>query len=825
MLVNIPQLKTLTFLKEDTELLLPFDDFVQLLKDNRHHSEQRIRSDNIKAFLSQKKKETRTLHNSTYITFQGILLFVCYQKDKFKICKDIFDSITDILTGRKENEQSTVIDLYKEIVATKWNFYVCDIEINENTLETLHIEYKAHFLEHEWKSICLFEFHFQKNSVDNLSYEDQLLSKEKFLRNIKQTAEATKSCSLSAVSYMTTAQKRKNAAEVLNGPNFIQNGITHTYSGLVKTLLECKQHPSIELPKDAKFSAVDCVPETCSNHEVGVHVFADSEPYDKGTHETNAAVIRSEIKKHHNVIVPEVIFLDGYVLESFSCNNCSEVHKFKLRDSYLTNQLCMNIHYISKSEQGPDADESRTDLNDMDSSKYCKVCFCSVEKELSRPLDWRNFSVLNEWYLEVPLELQIILTNLFINKSSLRHSDDVKTFVSNKLFRLFSILENGLSVYNKNFYGVIQQLNTEELIVNYHTVSTVFNITGQSCITRGLTFANEWLQRRADEDLVYFETFLKKYHLNYKSSDGQETTKLVSMRDCLAILFLDNLVRLRRHGDADRSSTKTSQLCTLPLTVKGLPRDSFLISSWHLQDCTRVGSQCSCLEVCKLSKADLNLLTDSTEAEAASKMKFETQVLFGIGFFVTELRSLVAEYLTVQNNEIIHTGIGIEELNQSLMSISINETLPLTTEDLERIAEIERKQLSDIDSEIGNSEDDNHSLLPEVGELSQSFISISMNDEIPVTFEDEEQKADTEKQQVSDVEFETSSDMIEQQTKQKEVEELNKSFIARLMNDEPPRMFKGVENTKLNENVFAWFSHKALQIPRSSQQRKNIVCT
>ena len=56
MLVNIPQLKTLTFLKEDTELLLPFDDFVQLLKDNRHHSEQRIRSDNIKAFLSQKKR-------------------------------------------------------------------------------------------------------------------------------------------------------------------------------------------------------------------------------------------------------------------------------------------------------------------------------------------------------------------------------------------------------------------------------------------------------------------------------------------------------------------------------------------------------------------------------------------------------------------------------------------------------------------------------------------------------------------------------------------------------------------------------------------------
>ena len=82
------------------------------------------------------------------------------------------------------------------------------------------------------------------------------------------------------------------------------------------------------------------------------------------------------------------------------------------------------------------------------------------------------------------------LNNLFINKASLKMSDDVKALISNKLFRLFSLLENDISILNKNFYGVIQQLNTEELIVNYHLVSIVFNITGQSSITRGQTFAN-----------------------------------------------------------------------------------------------------------------------------------------------------------------------------------------------------------------------------------------------------------------------------------------------------------------------------------------------
>ena len=808
MTVNIPQLKSLTFLREDTELLLPFDDFLQLLKDNAHQSDKIIRKDNVKKFFSL-KGEIRDLSGSTYVTFPGILLFVFNQRDNFKICKDTFDSVTNILTGKKETEPSTVIDLYKEIIKTKWNSYYGDIEINENTLKTLHSEYKAHFLKQEWKIICLFEFHFQKSSSQILSYEDQLLAKEKFLKKINKTAETAKSCSASAVSYMTEIQKRKNAAEVLNGPTFLQNGITHTYSGIVKTLMESKCKTDIELPKKANFSAVDCIPQTCSGHEFGVHVFADSEPYDKQTHENNAAIIRSEIQRHYKVFVPEVIFMNGPILESFSCSNCSEVHKFKLRDSCVTNQLTENIHYISKTEHSAtNAFELRTDLDETDSSRYCKSCFSLVENELSRPLDWSNFSVLNEWYLEVPLELQIILTNLFINKASLKKSDDIKALISNKLFRLFSLLENGISILNKNFYGVIQQLNTEELIVNYHSVSTVFNITGQSSITRGQTFANEWLQRRADEDLVYFETFLKKYPLKYKLTSNQEAIQLVSMRDCLAVLYLDNLVRLRKHGDADRSSTKTSQLCTLPLTVKGLPRDSLLVSSWHLQDCQAADKQCSCLEVHKLSKADHNLLTECTEIETAVNMKFQIQALFGIGFFVTELRNLVTEHLTMQNSVIIDRLTQSDDINQPFLSISMNETLPLTIEDLERIAEMEREQSSDPESETWQSDmADKPGILSEVEELSQSFISISMNDELKETFEDKEQLAETEMQQLSDIESELGSDKSEQQIIHTEVEEINKSFTAILLNDELSQTAADVEmDPEHDENIHSIFS-------------------
>ena len=134
MSVNIPQMKSLTFVKEDTEeLLLPFNDLLQLLKDNVHQSDKTIRKDNIRNFFSL-KREIRDLSGSTYVTFQGILLFIFNQKDNFKICKDTFDSVTDILTGKTETESSTVIDLYKETIKTKWNSYNGDIHVEGNEI-------------------------------------------------------------------------------------------------------------------------------------------------------------------------------------------------------------------------------------------------------------------------------------------------------------------------------------------------------------------------------------------------------------------------------------------------------------------------------------------------------------------------------------------------------------------------------------------------------------------------------------------------------------------------------------------------------------------
>ena len=62
-------------------------------------------------------------------------------------------------------------------------------------------------------------------------------------------------------------------------------------------------------------------------------------------------------------------------------------------------------------------------------------------------------------------------------------------------------------------------------------------------------------------------------------------------------------------------------------------------------------------------------------------------------------------------------------------------------------------------------------------------MSISTNDQLQVTFEDEEQMEEIVLPQVSDIKFEKGFDIAEQQRIHTEVEDLNKSFTAMLMND------------------------------------------
>ena len=96
----------------------------------------------------------------------------------------------------------------------------------------------------------------------------------------------------------------------------------------------------------------------------------------------------------------------------------------------------------------------------------------------------------------------------------------------------------------------------------------------------------------------------------YKSLYGSdEEVHNVSLRECHVILFMDNLVRLTVHEDPDPGCARTSQICTLPITLKGLPCDCYITNEWHDENCQRSSNnECSCMEKEQLQKDDLNLL-------------------------------------------------------------------------------------------------------------------------------------------------------------------------------------------------------------------------
>jgi hypothetical protein len=140
--------------------------------------------------------------------------------------------------------------------------------------------------------------------------------------------------------------------------------------------------------------------------------------------------------------------------------------------------------------------------------------------------------------------MQLFLEN-FINKRSIYNCpiNDRPTFVKGKLERLYQVQDALLNTFNKRHVGIIQQAHTEELLLNYHSISNIFSVTNSSGTTVSLKAAEIALKTKADSELCYYNTYVKKYPLTYTTIDGKCLTKHVSIRhDCYLILMIDNLV-------------------------------------------------------------------------------------------------------------------------------------------------------------------------------------------------------------------------------------------------------------------------------------------
>ena len=68
---------------------------------------------------------------------------------------------------------------------------------------------------------------------------------------------------------------------------------------------------------------------------------------------------------------------------------------------------------------------------------------------------------------------------------------------------------------NRSYTGFVKDLNTDELLVNYHNITTVFNFTAHSGITQSNSSGNRPLKKKSDPELCNFNPYYKKYALKY----------------------------------------------------------------------------------------------------------------------------------------------------------------------------------------------------------------------------------------------------------------------------------------------------------------------
>ncbi|CAC5385156.1 unnamed protein product [Mytilus coruscus] len=188
------------------------------------------------------------------------------------------------------------------------------------------------------------------------------------------------------------------------------------------------------------------------------------------------------------------------------------------------------------------------------------------------------------------------------------------------------------------------------------------------------------------------------------------------LRECVLVLMLDNLVRLRFHSNPEPGENRSQQICTLPVTIKGLPHDSNVTREWHDDMCDLVDN-CNCRKRCNINKTDgLNSLTVLTEEESSDIKKFcqliqwsivECWETIKIEPYIKTLLAKVQPSIESHETEREEHSEGNEDtldydfLDVSLASLQINESQILETS-LQSLG----AAFSELDVSIESVEDD-----------------------------------------------------------------------------------------------------------------------
>ncbi|CAG2191210.1 unnamed protein product [Mytilus edulis] len=253
---------------------------------------------------------------------------------------------------------------------------------------------------------------------------------------------------------------------------------------------------------------------------------------------------------------------------------------------------------------------------------------------------------------------------------------------------MYGCFDTLLNLLNKNYIGLLQDINSQELAMNYRSISTVFSFTSTSGATLSLNESEQRLKEKARSDLCYYNTYLKKHAIAYETVAGL-IKKELSIRDCILILMMDNLVRLKYHNDPDPGESRSMQICTLPITVKGMPKDALIVESWHDEQVCDGTDSCVCKEDEQLTKEDLeDLVLTLSPVEVEVKNRFQQLMTWGYAKFLTE----AFDIQTVENPD-----TTLETSFASLKVVDEDDTLPLYADEMALSNDLD--QLNEMENE------------------------------------------------------------------------------------------------------------------------------
>ena len=554
-----------------TNHLVFLDDFYKYFDNECKRQNVHVR----RSYLLRSFKSVKSVDGKDTVSVREILRYCFNHFDDYSACKEIVHTVEkSVLFNKASTETEYVrssLELYKLVAKTqleKFEDILENVELDESVILTLVKDHKRLFTEREWKRIAWFEFHFARDiSEQEISYEDLLKSKW----NKYSSLLSFKKCRIIIKEIIKKHLKnrflRRQAARRDESEHTVI-GQMHLYHAI-----ESQITSSIQEYYPEAFGAAIAFETDYDKKENGFSVIVEvTSDVNEEVYSYLCHSIKYDLQKRHHLNLKNVIFLSTDTIENYLKGD--GVSRFRLRDDILLEKINNYKFYWENSDM---KEEPYCEVfSDQPEGEKCDACY---NAELPSPLTLKNFSITKEWHLDVPVEIQLLF-GAFINTETVRRSLDIQKYLHVKLEKLYTLYDGLLNVHNKNYIGIFQQANSDELLYDYRNIKSVFNITAASGATASHIKAEMDWKKRADEDILYYNTYLKPHSITYHTNAGLET-KAVSLRKCHTIFLLDNLVRLTTTQNPNRSENPSNQLCTLPLTIQGLSLDAAITERWH----------------------------------------------------------------------------------------------------------------------------------------------------------------------------------------------------------------------------------------------------